>query len=642
MGFGAAAGAMAIGTAGPRGICAERPAEKVPGQQSYNATVPDTLDLAERAELALRGIAGVVDPNDDYMMWFNIHWGNNPPYMAHHYCDIDCAPKLWDAMAQLRAACGSEEFLDVEEGMGKTLMSFLDKDDGLYYAMYNPKRPWVHRGEYSCFPDHPPKKEDYAVASASGIMLYSMIVRNDLGVTHCEEQIRAMVRGLHDLAVKKEDYAYFPTGGPGVIPFSRPRSGWQDTAEPGLPGDKSLGYKKPIESGVYIEKLRAIRGLSMWADRSGDEQALELAGKMVRFVLKPQHWGNAADPLQVVGAEQGHCDRHPAAFTHILRCVLEYGLVAGDSRVCDFVRSNYEYLRTWGINRIGYLSYGSSGRMIEAGCFLCDLVYIPIKLSRAGLGDYWDDVDRIIRNHLVESQFLRRDLLDRVSQNGPKEQLPKLSPGEICTENVHERMLGIFGYTLGPTCITGQRIIQCCTGNGARGLASAWKGILEGKGDEAQVNLLLNRASPWLDLDSYLPYEGKVVIHNKTARRIAVRIPAWVNRRKLRARVNGADRNLSFVGAYQVFEDLKPGDTLQVDFPVAEETVHLTALTDVKGDRQHTTYEIAFRGNTVVDISPRDESPAVYPMYLRDHMKAAKKAPMKTVQRFVTPKIARW
>ena len=85
MGLGAAAGAMAIGTAGPRGICAERPAAETSGQESYKATVPDTLDLAERAELALRGIAGVVDPNDDYMMWFNIHWGDNPPYMSHHY-----------------------------------------------------------------------------------------------------------------------------------------------------------------------------------------------------------------------------------------------------------------------------------------------------------------------------------------------------------------------------------------------------------------------------------------------------------------------------------------------------------------------------------------------------------------------------
>ena len=31
------------------------------------------------------------------------------------------------------------------------------------------------------------------------------------------------------------------------------------------------------------------------------------------------------------------------------------------------------------------------------------------------------------------------------------------------------------------------------------------------------MNLLLNRASPWIDVDSYLPYEGRVQLKNKTA-----------------------------------------------------------------------------------------------------------------------------
>ncbi len=276
------------------------------------------------------------------------------------------------------------------------------------------------------------------------------------------------------------------------------------------------------------------------------------------------------------------------------------------------------------------------------GCFLGDLLALTIKMSRAGIGDYWDDADRIIRNHLVEAQFTRRDLLERVVQSRPKGQPPKGHPGQICTENVLDRMIGTFGSFLMPTYSTPRVIMQCCTANAARGLEYAWEAIVEGSGDEAQVNLLLNRASPWLDVDSYLPYEGKVVIRNKTARRISVRIPAWVNRRNLRARVNGTDRRLSFIGAYQVFNDLKPGDTLQLDFPVVEETVHLSARTASEGDNQHTTYEIAFRGNTVVDISPRNESLGVYSMYLRDHMKAATEAPMKTVSRFVSDTRVDW
>ena len=41
---------------------------------------------------------------------------------------------------------------------------------------------------------------------------------------------------------------------------------------------------------------------------------------------------------------------------------------------------------------------------------------------------------------------------------------------------------------------------------GAEALYDAWESIVRCLDDMAQVNLLLKRASPWLDVDSYLPY----------------------------------------------------------------------------------------------------------------------------------------
>ena len=118
-GLGAAAGALVIGRPGPRVICAEPPAAKTSGPQSYEATVPDTLDLAERAKWALHGIANTVDPADEFQMWFEVFWNNNPAYMKHSGCDVECTPKFLDAMTQLRLACGSDEFRDIEQGMEK-------------------------------------------------------------------------------------------------------------------------------------------------------------------------------------------------------------------------------------------------------------------------------------------------------------------------------------------------------------------------------------------------------------------------------------------------------------------------------------------------------------------------------------------
>ena len=609
-----------------------------PTRTSYEAVVPDTLDLAERAELALHGIARTVDPADEYMMWFGVYWCNRPPFLLHTSCDVECGPKFLDAMTLLRIASGSDEFMDIEQGMQEALLSYVSEDDGLYYALYKPERPW-HMTAYASA-GYETQPEDYAIPGTTGIMMTALIPRNDLSITPSSDLISAMARGLEKLSIQKGDYAYYPEGGGSGHPFTRPRSGWVNTNEP---GDEHEGG----EGTVVAYFGYPIRALAMWAEHSGDEQALEFAGKLARFVMRPKFWGHPADPPRVAGYEQGHLDSHFHARAIALRGLLEYGIVAGDRRACDFVRSAYEYMRTYGINEIGFIPcWPEMGRNTMEGCLLGDLVALTVKMSDAGLGDYWEDADRVIRNHLAEAQFVRRDLMERVMEISPERQpeetdevyADKVHPGQVCYDDVLERSLGIFPTYLTPTSISGQRAIQCCTCNATRGLYYAWEPITRCSGDEAQVNLLLNRAAPWLDIHSYLPYEGKVVIHNKTARRLAVRIPAWVQRNHLTCTVNGTPRNLSLVGAYQVFENLQPHDQVELLFPVTETTITRTAHV---GTEEETAHTITMRGNTVVDITPRDESPTSYPMYLRDHLRSDR-APMKTVQRFVSEQIARW
>jgi hypothetical protein len=181
--------------------------------------------------------------------------------------------------------------------------------------------------------------------------------------------------------------------------------------------------------------------------------------------------------------------------------------------------------------------------------------------------------------------------------------------------------------------------MQCCTGNGTQGLYYAWEGTVRRNGDSAQVNLLLNRASSGVDIDSYLPYEGRVVLRNKALRRVSVRIPYWVQRREIRARVNEADRPLVWAGNYLLIGDLTPGDTISIEFPLTETTASYAACA---GTADEQIYHCTFRGSTLVDITPRDEAATSYPLYLRQGLRAPV-APMKTVTRFVADRtIQRW
>ena len=299
----------------------------------------------------------------------------------------------------------------------------------------------------------------------------------------------------------------------------------------------------------------------------------------------------------------------------------------------------YEYTLTFGIPRIGWVSCWpaaqdlSGSNLFCEGCALGDLVALGIRLSDAGVGDYWDDVDAVVRNQLVEGQLVRKDLLQRVADASPERGSEEYSPypHQEASEKVIERSLGNYAGMSTPTSIPKPWVMQCCTGNGTQGLYYAWEGIVREEGDSAQVNLMLNRAARSVDIDSCLPYEGKVVIHNKTARRVSVRIPAWVTRREIRADVSGQPRPLAWVGNYVVFDDLRPGDSVTVRFPIRETTASYTAAS---GTPDEQVYACTFRGSTLVDISPRDDSPTSYPLYVRDGMRSDH-APLKEVTRYI-------
>jgi hypothetical protein len=147
--------------------------------------------------------------------------------------------------------------------------------------------------------------------------------------------------------------------------------------------------------------------------------------------------------------------------------------------------------------------------------------------------------------------------------------------------------------------------MQCCTGNGTVGLYAAWEAIVRRSGDAAQVNLLLNRASEAVDIESWLPYEGRVVLRNRELRRIAVRIPSWVRRREVRPRTAQARLSPAWVGNFLVLDNLKPGEPVTIEFPVP---LSAASYTTASGTPDEQTYRFTFRGGTVVEVSPRSSS----------------------------------
>ena len=614
----------------------------------YQAIVPDTLDLAERAAVALNGLGGMIDPSLGHHMFFAVKYCSNPPYMSHFASsDYVGDPKFAQSLPMMRLMSGSQQHREIEAGHRAALLSRIE--DGLYWDRRDPARPWRSPEYGERFYDKD-KDEDICAVTAQGRMIRALLSWRELGGDTWDGLIGEMASEMRRLAVVRDDYCYYPDKGGWGAPCTYPRSGWLNT-------DESQSETEGAEGSTVAHQGNQIYAAAQWYAISSDPGALDLCQRLTRYCMKPKFWGGVPDPdishaeglpshvtarlpdpPFTAGHEQGHWYSHFHARAMALRGILEYGRTVGDERALEFVRRAYEFTLTQGIPRIGWVNVVPGRGNLCEGCALADMVALGIRLTDAGLGDYWDDVGAVVRNHLDEQQFVRADLLEQIGRSAPDSDPPEGRPpfpGERLTENVIPRSLGAFGAMSLPSGIPEPYAAACCTGNGSQGLYYAWEGIVRERGDAAQVNLLLNRAARLLDIDSYLPYEGKVVLRNKAARRLSVRIPFWVNRRELRVQVTGTDRRQDWLGNSLVLDDVQPGDEVTLTFPIRETAASYTANAHSSAEQVHTC---TFQGSTLVDIPPRDRSPTTYPMYQRDHLRSGE-APMRAVERFVPSKL---
>jgi hypothetical protein len=174
-------------------------------------------------------------------------------------------------------------------------------------------------------------------------------------------------------------------------------------------------------------------------------------------------------------------------------------------------------------------------------------------------------------------------------------------------DHVPERNVGAFAGW--PTANDwGLGIMHCCTGNATRALYYIWEHILHHQPGQLRVNLLLNRASSWADMDSHLPYVGQVDVKIKQPVDLSIRLPAWVTPDQVRCQVHGQDRPVGCEGRYVQVGPVQPGDVATLTFPIAERTEEVWI--------EKARYTLIRKGHDVVHIDP----PGRYcPLYQRAH-----------------------
>ena len=569
-------------------------------------TVPQTLDLVKHAELALNVLTRAVVPQQFYAVWQCMNLHTNPAYFAWP----NWMTAHWlEALPGLRAMTDDDRDLAVEQAMMNSLLERIGPDGLLY---------------------HPPASPDIPPGTAYPANCARMILAMDAwherdGDPAWIDRIRAMATGLAGVAISRNHCAYYPpeSGWAGGTWSFTQRGAGRTEFYPYSPPDEPSRDQQGHEGAVKLDNALPIRGLVRACVLTGDEALLEAARRVAAFCLLPGMWEQEPG-WGISGHEHGLFAGHFHGNMAALRGLLELAAATGDPSLKGFVREGYEHARRAGIARIGWFPAWMAperfGRPPDLGsvcdtCSVADMLALAIGMSDAGIGDYWDEADAIVRNQLVEQQITDADRLAAIREKVEATQ-PIQNVNDVlgATDDVVERTLGGFSMA-GPASLNPVAAWGCCTGSGSLALNEAWQSIVRYADGRATVNLLLNRASPWVDVASLLPYEGRVRITPKSARKLAVRIPGWASIGQAAASLAGQNITPARAGRYLVIDGLEEGRAVEIAFPLGERSESCT----VNGRR----WQFLFRGSTVIDVQPRDDDPAGYPIYRRADVRAA-------------------
>ena len=183
---------------------------------------------------------------------------------------------------------------------------------------------------------------------------------------------------------------------------------------------------------------------------TGDQQAGELAGKYSIYLRDHVDYfepdGSFRGDQKFFGPERARHGGHFHNHTNCLLGMLEYTNAAGDKPMAEFVRRSYEWARSpaaYSSATIGFFpEFVAPGYPNSEGCPVADMTALAVKLSVAGVGDYWDDVDRWTRNYFSEIQLSAAfaDRLEKFSHSQAGGPIPYNATGERVTE----RNIGAF------------------------------------------------------------------------------------------------------------------------------------------------------------------------------------------------------
>jgi hypothetical protein len=589
----------------------------VEGQSSPPFLVPDTYELQDAARLAAMSMLARLDLQRGGQPFFRIYPFASPPRAEHEkWDDGDMTGRYVEALIAARRMTGIP--LDPRENLLRSYLAGLfDPVDGLAYARQS---AWTPRR--AC------------LFSQSCAMLGLLAWHQETGSLKARRLLDQHVNGLMRIAVDRDTYAYFPK-------YEYDGSRFIDD-----PPNKDA----PTWYGG-----RLILPLVEYWKLTGSNQVRVFIEKLIRYSTEVSR-GIKPDGEVLGNGWWGHLHSTMDMATGIA----EFGRLTGRPEWVAWAKRVYDWIGRTHTTRYGWVADCSGSHICES-CAVASRIRLGLALCRAGLADPFGEIDRHLRNQLLENQFVNLDFLQPLAPDTPR-------TDKTSYAGVDRMIRGTFQCWGTPNDLIGHDDIEGCgAGGGVQALALAWNAQAEWhkatNGNELRIHLLFNRrirkpAEPPLiqgapiacELWSCLPWEGRVLVQaHEPIPRLALRLPdgAEPNGARLRRlpRAGAPDfaprspnmqlpqrdprRNdeaaspftggageiaVKLEGQYVVVPEVGTGETIELTFPLREYETVETA----KG----IAYRARWKGSWVLAIDPPGKKMPLYADRARLHGKS--------------------
>jgi hypothetical protein len=511
---------------------------------------PATLDLREPLHSAVECVINRMDPSMHYQPWFTVDVVNGrPTKLRHDVWDFgDTSGRFLEALILARQMIPPDPAMTTAEDRIRRFLNSLFDSTGLVY------NPGLKQ------PDH---------MFAQGSALYALVTDFEQSREPAlRARIEKFISALNRSAVQERDYLWFP----------------------------QVATKRgacPHQAAYQV--LPAVR----FYELTGYAPALRFAARLSRWPLYHDDTVTPKGEITKTGWE-GHLHAWMDTFSGILRCAragtpdLDHREVSERAyHVFEWVKANYTSPFGWVADSVG-------AKTCETDT-ITSAIRLALELIKEGHAEYWNDIERFVRNQLVENQFRNMETLHLTD--------PILIRG----------IRGSFESWADPNTLLAVKngdIEGCCINGGIRGLFLASQNAIQETAGEVQVNLLISASSSSLEVASYLPYEGRLDLYATGNKQIRVRMPDWLHSDKVR--ISGPARlQVERQSSAILLKGAVAGDstTLQFEQPTLERT-HTVATRE---------YRALWRGDTVVRLLPTGNP---YPIFQRSALSKSV-APLK-------------